>query len=97
MGENLAELTEFDYGDDVIIVMMVSMMIIKIIRLHPIQKKYRHINNEDSMDLDSIEPIATKYSGIIDKISFIDEEIFSLKVTSKLNKKSQRKWESNNE
>ncbi|RHZ79985.1 hypothetical protein Glove_139g299 [Diversispora epigaea] len=62
-------------------------------------KKYRHIKNEGSlstMDLDSIEPITTKYNSIIDKISFIDEEIFSLKVTPKLKKKSQRNWKSNN-
>ncbi|CAG8488473.1 5164_t:CDS:2 [Diversispora eburnea] len=44
-----------------------------------------------------IEPCAIKYNGTINKISFIDEENFSLKVvTSKLNKKSQRNWKSNN-
>ncbi|RHZ86593.1 hypothetical protein Glove_48g73 [Diversispora epigaea] len=64
-------------------------------------KKYRHIQNEGSsstMDLDSIEPITDKYNGsIIDKILFIDEENFQLKVvTSKSNKKSQRNWKSNN-
>ncbi|RHZ60909.1 hypothetical protein Glove_350g151 [Diversispora epigaea] len=48
-------------------------------------KKYEHIQNDDSLD---IEPIRTKYTNKIDKIKFIDEEIFESKVTSKSNKKS---------
>ncbi|RHZ83304.1 hypothetical protein Glove_97g60 [Diversispora epigaea] len=47
-------------------------------------KKYRHIENEGSsstMDLDSIERTTT-CNDIIDRILFIDEEIFPLKVTS---------------
>ncbi|CAG8483301.1 8760_t:CDS:2 [Diversispora eburnea] len=48
-------------------------------------KKYKHILNDDSLE---IEPITTKYNKF-DKIRLIDEEIFELKVTSKSNKKSQ--------
>ncbi|RHZ83306.1 hypothetical protein Glove_97g62 [Diversispora epigaea] len=72
MGENLADLTDFDDDcdddnddDDQ--------------DNPPYPKKYRHIKN-----------------GIIDKISFIDEENFPLNVaSSKLDKKSQRYWKSN--
>ncbi|RHZ78104.1 hypothetical protein Glove_168g140 [Diversispora epigaea] len=107
MGENLAELTELtdfdssddddcddddyynrddnDNGDDNQDNLSYS-------------KKYRHIYikkevSSSTTDLDSTESSTTKY----DKISFIDEEIFPLKFTSsKLNKKSQRNWKSNN-
>ncbi|CAG8488069.1 1961_t:CDS:2 [Diversispora eburnea] len=43
-----------------------------------------------SSTMDSIKPSTIKYTGTINKISFIDEEIFSL------NKKSQRNSKSNN-
>ncbi|RHZ88355.1 hypothetical protein Glove_23g170 [Diversispora epigaea] len=56
-------------------------------------KKYRHIQNEgslSSMDLNSIKPT-------FDKISFLDEETFLLKVAaSKSKKKSQKNRKSNN-
>ncbi|RHZ50229.1 hypothetical protein Glove_503g23 [Diversispora epigaea] len=103
MGENLAELTDSDYSDD---------DCDDSEDYHDdgddddddndnsfYSKKYRHIKNEgpsSTIDLDSIEPSTTKYNDVIDKISFIDEENFPLKVTSKLNKKSQRNWKSNN-
>ncbi|CAG8621252.1 11720_t:CDS:2, partial [Diversispora eburnea] len=52
-------------------------------------KKYKHIQIDDSLDTsDTIEPITTTYTDRINKIRFIDEEIFELKVTSKSNKKS---------
>ncbi|CAG8589922.1 10440_t:CDS:2, partial [Diversispora eburnea] len=53
-------------------------------------KRYRHMQNESSsstMDLDSIEPSKIKYNDIIDRISFIDDEIFVF--TSKSNKESE--------
>ncbi|RHZ88960.1 hypothetical protein Glove_19g308 [Diversispora epigaea] len=85
-GVDLDKLTDFDYSDD--------------------DDDCDDDDNDDdddnqgtslNMDLDSIEPSTTKYNGTINKISFIDEEIFSLKVvTSKLITKSQRKWKSNN-
>ncbi|RHZ80086.1 hypothetical protein Glove_139g170 [Diversispora epigaea] len=63
-------------------------------------KKSQHIRNERSsstMNSDSIESITTKCDSTIDKISFIDEEDFQLKVViSKPNKKSQINWKSNN-
>ncbi|RHZ80184.1 hypothetical protein Glove_139g260 [Diversispora epigaea] len=83
VGENLAEftdLTDFDYSDDDD----------KDYDIQDNSKKYRHIQKEgfsSTIDLDSIEPSTTKYNDIIDKISFIDEEIFLLKVTSKLKSK----------
>ncbi|RHZ78060.1 hypothetical protein Glove_168g167 [Diversispora epigaea] len=62
-------------------------------------KKYRHEDPSSTMDSDSdsIEPITTEYKGTINKISFIDEEIFSSKVlASKLNRKSNFKLAKNN-
>ncbi|RHZ60332.1 hypothetical protein Glove_355g30 [Diversispora epigaea] len=95
MNENLAEikdLTDFDYdcdddddsGDDNQDNLSYS-------------KKYQYIQNEGSSSTMDIEPSTTKYCDKIEEISFIDEENFLLKVTSsKLNKKSQRNWKSNN-
>ncbi|RHZ77515.1 hypothetical protein Glove_177g116 [Diversispora epigaea] len=78
MGENLAELTDFDYSDD-------DDADDNNQDNSSYSKKY--IQNEGSsstIDLDSIEPSITKYNDIIDKISFIDEEIVLLKASSKL-------------
>ncbi|RHZ78059.1 hypothetical protein Glove_168g166 [Diversispora epigaea] len=51
-------------------------------------KEYRHEGPSSTMDSDSIEPITIEYNGTINKISFIDEEIFlaSRKSNCKLSK-----------
>ncbi|CAG8588048.1 8862_t:CDS:2 [Diversispora eburnea] len=70
----------------------------------PFDSKKDSSNNMDPYGILSLQKKATintldsidSQSGIIDRISFIDEEIFQFKVTSsKLNKKSLRNWESN--
>ncbi|RHZ79741.1 hypothetical protein Glove_141g44 [Diversispora epigaea] len=92
-GVDLDELTDFDYSDDD-----------DDDEDDECDDKYYNCDDDDddnqgssvTIDLDSIEPSTSKYNGTINKISFIDEEIFSLKVfTSKLITKSRRKWKSN--
>ncbi|RHZ82302.1 hypothetical protein Glove_109g194 [Diversispora epigaea] len=81
IGENLAELTDltdltdFDYSDD-------DDKDFNNQDNSSYSKKY--IQNEDSSSTIDSDSSTTKYNDIIDKISFIDEEIFLLKVSSKL-------------